>query len=235
MNISALVQASNDAANAMLRCACMGNAQEMTDLFVQDIINAMELEGAVAKSTLRVARLLYTMFQDCNDTVVDSASLLGQPQIETLLHVSREAVAVDDSEMFSYIEKAMATRMRVLPLELRPTIMEVVGSTARLFVKNVMEEVRATVIYEYQFHNLLVNLAFILSICKALLQDVTDLRTVIEETVKTAFERCLGATPVEEEVQKKEIEKALEDFIKFSRKFCVCLTIHLFPPFVIYV
>lgn len=218
MNITALVQANNDAANAMLRCACMENAQMMTDAFVQDVINATELEGAIAKSTLQTVRLLYTLFQDCNDAVVDSASALGQPQVETLLHITREAMAVDDGEMFSYIEKAMTSRVRVLPLELRPTIIDIVGSTVRLFVKNVMEEIRVCVIYEYQFHNLLVNLAFVLSACKALLQDTADVRAVIEETVKTAYERCFGATPLLEEEQRTAIEGALEDFVKMARK-----------------
>lgn len=217
MNISGLVQASNDAANAMLRCFCTLCAHQMSDDFIQQVLNASDLDAAVAPSTVHSMQLLYTAFQDCNDTVVDGATELGTPVLETLLQVTREAVSADESEMFSYIEKAMSSRIRILPLELKPTIMDVVGSTIKLFVKNVLEEIRSNVIFEYQFHNVIINLAFVFSMSKALLVDVTEIHNMIEETVKTGYERCFGPTLVEEDIQKKAIQKGMDAFEKETR------------------
>ena len=163
MNISGLIQASNDAANAMLRCFCVLCANQMTDDFIEHVLNASDLEAAVASSTIHSLQLMFTAFQDCNDAVVDAITELGAPALETLLHVTREAISAEESEMFSYIEKAMSSRIRILPLELKPTMMDVVGSTIKLFVKNVLEEIRSNVIFEYQYHNVIINLAFVLS------------------------------------------------------------------------
>ena len=91
--------------------------------------------------------------------------------------------------MFSYIEKAMSSRIRILPLELKPTIMDVVGSTIKLLVKKVHEEIRSNVIVEYQYHNVIINRSFVLCLSKALPMDVTKLQNLIEEVVKTGNER----------------------------------------------
>ena len=217
MNISGLIQASNDAANAMLRCFCVLCANQMTDDFIEHVLNASDLEAAVASSTIHSLQLMFTAFQDCNDAVVDAITELGAPALETLLHVTREAISAEESEMFSYIEKAMSSRIRILPLELKPTMMDVVGSTIKLFVKNVLEEIRSNVIFEYQYHNVIINLAFVLSMSKALLMDVTELRNMIEEVVKTGYERCFGPTLVEEDIQKKAIQDGMDAFEKDTR------------------
>lgn len=222
MNISLLVQISNDAAASMLRCFAILCADELSADFIEHVLNASDLDAAIADSTFHAERLLFTAFQDCDDAVVDSVVEMGAPALETLTKVTRENGVVDENEVYSYIERAMASRVSILPQELRPTIMDVVGSTMKLFVKNVLEEIRSNMIFEYQFHNVVVNLAFVLSMSKALLPDTTDIRGLVEETVKTSYERCFGPTIVDEEAQKKVVSAAIDKFMKGESASSVC-------------
>ena len=209
MNISGIVHVANDAANAMLRCYCVDLAKQCTALFMREVMNG-EVDGRVVDASLRIVQLLYTAFMDCND-VCDAVSALQKvTEVVVLSHEDRKEREGD--ELYEYIEKSMAMRVKIVPTELRSTMADVLSCVLKCFAKNVGEEIRANVLYDYQYRCVEVNLAFILTMTQGLLKEVSLLKESFLDTVNSAFDRCYEPTEVDGESQKKEIDQGMERF-----------------------
>lgn len=210
MNISGIVHVTNDAANAMLRCYCVDLAKQCAALFMKEVMNG-EVDGRVMDASLRIVRLLYTAFMDCNDVVCDAVSALQKvTEVVVLSHEDRKEREGD--ELYEYIEKSMTMRVKIVPTELRSTMADVLSCVLKCFAKNVGEEIRANVLYDYQYRCVEVNLAFILTMTQGLLKEVSLLKESFLDTVNSAFDRCYEPTEVDGESQKKEIEQGMERF-----------------------
>ena len=219
LNISGIVQACNATAAAMLRAFCVLLAKQCAALFLAGVVNGEGAEGFVADAALEVARLVYTAFEDCNAVVCETAVGLPPGEAEALLH----AEAKESEELYEYIEKSMSTRVKVVPAEVRATMMDVMTCVLAGFAKNVGEEVRANVMYDYQYRSVEVNLAFLLSMAKGVLNDTSVVKERFLDTLNSAFERCYEPGDMEEEVQKKELLLAMEHFTELvTEKWSVC-------------
>ena len=196
MNISGIVHVTNDAANAMLRCYCVDLAKQCAALFMKEVMNG-EVDGRVMDASLRIVQLLYTALQKVTEVVV-------------LSHEDRKEREGD--ELYEYIEKSMTMRVKIVPTELRSTMADVLSCVLKCFAKNVGEEIRANVLYDYQYRYVEVNLAFILTMTQGLLKEVSLLKESFLDTVNSAFDRCYEPTEVDGESQKKEIEQGMERF-----------------------
>ncbi|OAO13580.1 vacuolar protein sorting-associated protein [Blastocystis sp. ATCC 50177/Nand II] len=208
LNLAGIVHACNATAAAMLRGFCVLLAKQCAALFVGGAVNGEGAEGFVADASLEVARLLYTAFEDCNEVVCDAAVALATGEAEALVH----AEAKESEELYEYIEKSMSTRVKVVPAEIRATMADVMSCVLACFAKNVGEEIRANVMYDYQYRSVEVNLAFLLTMAKGVLKDTSAVKERFVDTLNSAFERCYEPGDMEEEVQKKEIVAAMEHF-----------------------
>ena len=219
LNLAGIVHACNATAAAMLRGFCVLLAKQCAALFVGGAVNGEGAEGFVADASLEVARLLYTAFEDCNEVVCDAAVALATGEAEALVH----AEAKESEELYEYIEKSMSTRVKVVPAEIRATMADVMSCVLACFAKNVGEEIRANVMYDYQYRSVEVNLAFLLTMAKGVLKDTSAVKERFVDTLNSAFERCYEPGDMEEEVQKKEILAAMEHFTELvMEKWRVC-------------
>ena len=219
LNLAGIVHACNATAAAMLRGFCVLLAKQCAALFVSGAVNGEGAEGFVADASLEVARLLYTAFEDCNEVVCDAAVALATGEAEALVH----AEAKESEELYEYIEKSMSTRVKVVPAEIRATMADVMSCVLACFAKNVGEEIRANVMYDYQYRSVEVNLAFLLTMAKGVLKDTSAVKERFVDTLNSAFERCYEPGDMEEEVQKKEIVAAMEHFTELvTEKWHVC-------------
>ena len=117
----------------------------------------------------------------------------------------------------------MSTRVKVVPAEIRATMADVMSCVLACFAKNVGEEIRANVMYDYQYRSVEVNLAFLLTMAKGVLKDTSAVKERFVDTLNSAFERCYEPGDMEEEVQKKEIVTAMEHFTELvTEKWHVC-------------
>ena len=198
LNLAGIVHACNATAAAMLRGFCVLLAKQCAALFVSGAVNGEGAEGFVADASLEVARLLYTAFEDCNEVVCDAAVALATGEAEALVH----AEAKESEELYEYIEKSMSTRVKVVPAEIRATMADVMSCVLACFAKNVGEEIRANVMYDYQYRSVEVNLAFLLTMAKGVLKDTSAVKERFVDTLNSAFERCYEPGDMEEEVQK---------------------------------
>ena len=219
LNLAVIVHACNTTAAAMLRGFCVLLAKQCAALFVGGAVTGEGAEGFVADASLEVARLLYTAFEDCNEVVCDAAVALATGEAEALVH----AEAKESEELYEYIEKSMSTRVKVVPAEIRATMADVMSCVLACFAKNVGEEIRANVMYDYQYRSVEVNLAFLLTMAKGVLKDTSAVKERFVDTLNSAFERCYEPGDMEEEVQKKEIVAAMEHFTELvTEKWHVC-------------
>ena len=199
----------------MLRCFVSLSAQACAHDFITEILENNDTNDAVTPTTLAVVRTLYTCFQDCNDLVCDTPTVLGKSKATLLTTLKREEEAVSENgEMYSYIEKAMSVRVRILPFELRPTMKDALGSLLRMFAKEVLEEVRTNVLFDYQLHNLIINLAFVFSMAGALLDDLTEVKPLFDEVLCSAYERCYEPSSLPDSKQRKAIVDGIITFMK---------------------
>ena len=209
MNLAGLVQGANEVATAMLRCFCTVTAQQYSAQFIEHVFNASDLEG-VSPTTCEIMRDLVTCIRDCNDVVCDTPTPLQQPAVFLFTHFTRAKPAGEDSEVMDYIEKAITSRLRVLPVEMKPVMRDVLGGVVKLFAKEIGEEIRANVCYDYQLHHLVANLGLVMTLVGEMVKDDSDVKELVEEVVMSCYDRCYEPTVVEEEEQKMMIERGVE-------------------------
>lgn len=209
MMISDLVQGANEVATAMLRSFCNVTAHEYSKRFIDEVINASDLEG-VASVSCAIVRDLITCIRDCNEVVCDSPSPLPTPAITLFSQLTRMKPGTEENEMMNYIEKAISSRMRILPVELKSTMKEVIGSVLKVFAKEVCEEIRANVCYDYQLQNVVVNMGFIMTMVGELVKDDTDVMTLMEEVVYSTYDRCYEPSSMDETKQREMVENGIE-------------------------
>ena len=166
---------------------------------------------AVAETVVRLVRDFYTDFQNSAALLADSAMVPRDPTPETFRTAGKEEE--EEGEMEAYIEKAMATRVKVLPLEVRENMQDVWMALLRTMMKDLQEEVRANVLYDYQFRCLVVNLAFVFSMTRCLLEDDRELREIVQGVIQSAWERCYEPSEVTEQQQKSAVENGIVEFM----------------------
>lgn len=214
MNVSGLVQASNEVAIGMLRCFCTVTAQDYTTHFIEEVINASDCDGVIP-AVYAIVRDIITCLRDCNEIVFDSPAILPEPSLSLITSLTRQKAGIEENEMMSYIEKAISTRLRILPIELKPTAREVIGSIIKLFAKEVTEEIRANIYYDYQFQNIVVNLAFLNTMIGMIYKDDQDVLALLQEIVYSAYDRCYEPSSIHDSLQQEFIEKGIEGYKDF--------------------
>ena len=214
MNVSGLVQASNEVAIGMLRCFCTVTAQDYTAHFIEEVINASDCDGVIP-AVYAIVRDIITCLRDCNEIVFDSPAILPEPSLSLITSLTRQKAGIEENEMMSYIEKAISTRLRILPIELKPTVREVIGSIIKLFAKEVTEEIRANIYYDYQFQNIVVNLAFLNTMIGMIYKDDQDVLALLQEIVYSAYDRCYEPSSIHDSLQQEFIEKGIEGYKDF--------------------
>lgn len=223
MNLAGLVQGANEVATAILRSFCTVTAQQYSKQFVEEVFNAADVEG-VSPVTCAMIRDLVTCIRDCNDVVCDTAIPLQQPVVFTFTQFTR-VKPDEDHEMMDYIEKAITSRLRILPVELKPTLRDVIGGVLKVFAKEVGEEVRANVCYDYQLQALVMNLSFLMTMVGDVVKEDADVKEVMEEVVMSCYDRCYEPAVIESEQQKEVIENGIElykDSVTLEYYYCVC-------------
>ena len=213
-----LVQAWTEAANAALRGFCARTAERGAEtLWTHAVENPGngetegETEGegegeGVAEGIVRMVREFYTEFGNTGALLAEKPVKPRDPCPETF-GTAGMTEEEEEGEMYAYIEKTMATRVKVLPLEVRAGMQDVWMGMLRTMMKNLQEEVRASVLYDYQFRCLVVNLAFVFSMTSCLLEDAKELREIVQ------WERCYEPSEVTEEQQKGAVENGIVEFM----------------------
>ena len=172
-----------------------------------------ETEGeGVAEGIVRLMREFYTEFGNAGALLAEKPVKPRDPSPETF-RTAGMTEELEEGEMYAYIEKTMATRVKVLPLEVRAGMQDVWMALLRTMMKNLQEEVRASVLYDYQFRCLVVNLAFVFSMTSCLLEDAKELREVVQGVIRSAWERCYEPSEVTEEQQKSAVENGIVEFM----------------------
>ena len=215
-----LVQAWNEAANAALRGFCARVAAKGAAVLWNDAVENPgngetegETEGeGVAEGIVRLMREFYTEFGNAGALLAEKPVKPRDPSPETF-RTAGMTEELEEGEMYAYIEKTMATRVKVLPLEVRAGMQDVWMALLRTMMKNLQEEVRASVLYDYQFRCLVVNLAFVFSMTSCLLEDAKELREVVQGVIRSAWERCYEPSEVTEEQQKSAVENGIVEFM----------------------
>ena len=216
-----LVQAWNEAANAALRGFCARVAAKGAATLWNDAVENPgngetegETEGeGVAEGIVRLMREFYTEFGNAGALLAEKPVKPRDPSPETF-RTAGITEELEEGEMYAYIEKTMATRVKVLPLEVRAGMQDVWMALLRTMMKNLQEEVRASVLYDYQFRCLVVNLAFVFSMTSCLLEEeAKELREVVQGVIRSAWERCYEPSEVTEEQQKSAVENGIVEFM----------------------
>ena len=161
---------------------------------------------------MRLMREFYTEFGNAGALLAEKPVKPRDPSPETF-RTAGITEELEEGEMYAYIEKTMATRVKVLPLEVRAGMQDVWMALLRTMMKNLQEEVRASVLYDYQFRCLVVNLAFVFSMTSCLLEDAKELREVVQGVIRSAWERCYEPSEVTEEQQKSAVENGIVEFM----------------------
>ena len=209
-----LVQAWNDAAAQALRSFCARSAQLAARTLWDEAVETGETEGEkVAEGVVRLVREFYTEFQNTGALLAEAPVKPRDPSPETFGTAGMMEKEEEEGELYAYIEKTMATRVKVLPLEVRANMQEVWTALLRSTLKNLQEDIRASVMYDYQFRCLVVNLAFVFSMAKCLLDDAKELREVVQGVIQSAWERCYVPSEVTEEEQKSAVENGIVEFM----------------------
>ena len=209
INLAGLVQGANEVANALLRCFCTTTAQEFSQVFIEEVINSAELEG-ISNASCLVIQNLVTCLRDCNEVVCETATPLVEPSLTLFTECARKNTVDEENDMMNYIEKAISSRLRVLPVDLKPTVRDIFGSVLKLFAKDIGEEMRASICYDYQFQNIVANLSFIMTMAGNLVKEDADVLALIQEVLYTTYERCIEPALVDEQKLKQVVESGME-------------------------
>ena len=216
LQVTEIVQTCSETSLALLRSYCLIEADHCTDEWMKEVLNGEEMK--VANAMILVVRRLYSTLQDCNALFNETPTKINDPSPITFQCVKEEP----SEEMYAYIEKTMASRAKVLPVELKATAHDVVMGLLRTFLKNVQEEIRVNVLFDYQLHKVVVNLAFLFSMVSCVLEDPKELREVVDSVIRSAYERCYEPTDMAEEEQKSAIEDGIVEFMMAVSEFFVC-------------